>query len=213
MDGWKWNLDISIIFLSKTRVISRWNQNLPPLLPLWTHIPHTPLSLCSHTSACFSGRSFLQPEATYCVDQPSCPFNKARWPQMSGRHVPQSSVRSKWELKVHEGVRVPLAFLTSQAGEPGSAHPGGRWTGIYPVFYPPSVMLLYVLKRLHLKLAVDFVSCTASMQLILLLINFMKMFIISTECSILISLRNPNQKIPGAIVVLLSVWNHLYPLY
>ena len=66
-------------------------------------------------------------------------------------------------------------------------------------------MLLYVLKRLHLKLAVDFVSCTASMQLILLLINFMKMFIISTECSILISLRNPNQKIPGAIVVLLSV--------
>lgn len=147
MDGWKWNLDISIIFLSKTRVISRWNQNLPPLPPLLdTHTTHPLVTLLPHLCLLFWGRSFLQLEVAYCVDRPSCPFKKARWPQMSGRHVPPSSVRSKWELKVHEGVRGPMAFLTSQAGEPGSAHPGECWTGIYHVFSPPSVMLLYILR-------------------------------------------------------------------
>lgn len=147
MDGWKWNLYVSIIFLSKTRVISRRNQNWPPLPPLLdTHTTHPLVTLLPHLCLLFWGRSFLQPEAAYCVDQPSFPFKKARWPQMSGRHMPPSSVRSKWELKGARRCPRPRGSPHFSSWWAGQRPPQGALSWDLPCVLSPSVMLLYVLR-------------------------------------------------------------------
>lgn len=137
MDGWKWNLDISIIFLSKSRVISRRNQNLPPLHthPSWHYTTHPLVTLVPHLCVLFWGRSFLQPKAAYCVDRPSFLSKKRaghRWQEGMCHQIQWEVNGSSRSTEVSEDG--PPCFSSWWARRPP---PRGMLNWIYRVFPLP----------------------------------------------------------------------------
>lgn len=139
MDGWKWNLDISIIFLSKSRDQPHDETKFArcTATPSDTYTTHPLVHLVPYS---FLGEELLAAGSSILCGQTLLPF-KSLCSLMAGRHVPPNSVRSKWEFRSTEvsedGPPASLAVV-------GILHRGAELESVCSL--SPSVMLLFILR-------------------------------------------------------------------